>query len=129
LTYTNNDYSNVFYRILIKINTIFGKTPNRNNLEAIPSLIKTENKNLKLAAVDIGSNAIRFQVTSVLTYKDTLSFKKVEYVRFPLRLGEDVFLNGEISPEKEAKFIKLMEREKNLFELYEVNDYKRRATS
>jgi len=129
LTYTNNDYSNVFYRILIKINTIFGKTPNRNNLEAIPSLIKTENKNLKLAAVDIGSNAIRFQVTSVLTYKDTLSFKKVEYVRFPLRLGEDVFLNGEISPEKEAKFIKLMHTFKNLFELYEVNDYIICATS
>lgn len=98
-------------------------------MEAIPSLVPAENKKLKLAAVDIGSNAIRFQVTSVLTYKDTLSFKKVEYVRFPLRLGEDVFLNGEISPEKEAKFIKLMHTFKNLFELYEVNDYVICATS
>lgn len=77
---------------------------------------------LKLAAVDIGSNAIRFQVTAVLTYKDTLSFKKLEYVRFPLRLGEDVFINGEISAEKEAKFIKLMQTFKNLFDLYEVDD-------
>jgi exopolyphosphatase/guanosine-5'-triphosphate,3'-diphosphate pyrophosphatase len=84
---------------------------------------------LKLAAVDIGSNAIRFQVTAVLTYKDTLSFKKVEYVRFPLRLGEDVFLNGQISAEKEAKFIKLMQTFKNLFELYEVDDHIICATS
>lgn len=84
---------------------------------------------LKLAAVDIGSNAIRFQVSAVLTYKETLSFKKLEYVRFPLRLGEDVFQIGEISPEKEAKFIKLMQTFKNLFELYEVDDYFICATS
>lgn len=85
--------------------------------------------NLKLAAVDIGSNAIRFQVTKVLTYKGVLSFKKLEYVRFPLRLGEDVFLNGEIGAEKESKFIKLMQTFKNLFELYEVDDYFICATS
>ncbi len=53
----------------------------------------------------------------------------MEYVRFPLRLGEDVFLNGEISAEKEAKFIKLMQTFKNLFELYEVDDYFICATS
>lgn len=84
---------------------------------------------LKLAAVDIGSNAIRFQVTKVLTYKGVLSFKKMEYVRFPLRLGEDVFLNGEICAEKESKFIKLMQTFKNLFELYEVDDHIICATS
>jgi len=84
---------------------------------------------LKLGAVDIGSNAIRFQVTSVLEHEKTISFKKLEYVRFPLRLGQDVFNHNEISTEKEAKFIKLMQTFKNLFDLYEVDDYIICATS
>lgn len=84
---------------------------------------------MKLGAVDIGSNAIRFQVTSVLEHEKTISFKKLEYVRFPLRLGQDVFNNSEISTEKEAKFIKLMQTFKNLFDLYEVDDYIICATS
>jgi exopolyphosphatase/guanosine-5'-triphosphate,3'-diphosphate pyrophosphatase len=84
---------------------------------------------LKLAAVDIGSNAIRFQISKALEYKGVISFKKVEYVRFPLRLGQDVFKKNEISPEKEAKFIKLMQTFKMLFELYEVDDYIICATS
>lgn len=84
---------------------------------------------MKFAAIDIGSNAIRFQISKALEYKGVVSFKKVEYVRFPLRLGQDVFLKNEISPEKEAKFIKLMHTFKNLFELYEVDDYIICATS
>lgn len=84
---------------------------------------------LKFAAVDIGSNAIRFQISKVLEYKGVISFKKMEYVRFPLRLGQDVFKNNEISAEKEAKFIKLMQTFKMLFELYEVDDYIICATS
>src|ERR1700742_147454 len=84
---------------------------------------------MKLAAVDIGSNAIRFQVTHVSDYNGILTFKKLEYVRFPLRLGQDVFQHSAISPEKEAKFIKLMQTFKNLFDLYEVRDYAICATS
>jgi exopolyphosphatase/guanosine-5'-triphosphate,3'-diphosphate pyrophosphatase len=84
---------------------------------------------LKLAAIDIGSNAIRFQITNVLVYNGVTSFKKIEYVRFPLRLGQDVFRFNRIGPEKETKFIKLMQTFKNLFELYEVEDYIICATS
>ncbi len=84
---------------------------------------------MKLAAVDIGSNAIRFQITNVLVYNGATSFKKVEYVRFPLRLGQDVFSLKRIGPEKEAKFLKLMHTFKMLFELYEVDDYIICATS
>lgn len=84
---------------------------------------------LKFAAVDIGSNAIRFQVSKSLDYKGVVSFKKLEYVRFPLRLGQDVFLNNEITPQKEAKFIKLMHTFKMLIELYDVDDYAICATS
>jgi exopolyphosphatase/guanosine-5'-triphosphate,3'-diphosphate pyrophosphatase len=84
---------------------------------------------VKLAAVDIGSNAIRFQVTKILESNGMILFKKMEYVRFPLRLGEDVFKLGMISAEKESKFIKLIQTFKNLFELYEVDDYMICATS
>jgi exopolyphosphatase/guanosine-5'-triphosphate,3'-diphosphate pyrophosphatase len=84
---------------------------------------------LKFGAVDIGSNAIRFQISKVLEYKGVISLKKLEYVRFPLRLGQDAFLKNEISREKEAKFIKLMNTFKMLFDLYEVDDFIICATS
>lgn len=84
---------------------------------------------MKLAAIDIGSNAIRFQVSSVLENKDQVLFKKMEYVRFPLRLGHDVFTTNQISEKSKAKFNKLMEAFKLLLELYEVDDYMICATS
>lgn len=84
---------------------------------------------LKLAAIDIGSNAIRFQVSTVLDNHPSLLFKKLEYVRFPLRLGHDVFSTGRISPKSTEKFKKLMRAFKLLVELYEVQDYMFCATS
>ncbi len=84
---------------------------------------------MKLAAIDIGSNAIRFQVTNVITYNDTHTFKKLEYVRFPLRLGQDVFKYKEIGPKKEEQFFKVMHAFKLLIDLYEVDDYYACATS
>ncbi len=84
---------------------------------------------MKIAAIDIGSNAIRFQVSSVLEHDDKIMFKKVEYVRFPLRLGHDVFATGRISKPSIIKFKKLMMTYKLLLELYEVDDYMFCATS
>ncbi len=84
---------------------------------------------MKIAAVDIGSNAIRFQVSSVLERKDRILFKKLEYVRFPLRLGHDVFGSNRISNHSIDKFKKLMKTYKLLLELYEVDDYMFCATS
>lgn len=84
---------------------------------------------MKLAAIDIGSNAIRFQVSTVLDNSPTLLFKKLEYIRFPLRLGHDVFTTGRISPLSQAKFKKLMKAYKLLIELYEVQDHMFCATS
>jgi len=84
---------------------------------------------LKLAVVDIGSNAIRLQVTSVTYYQEKTTFKKVEYVRFPLRLGKDVFLHQKICDPNRKKFIKLMHAFNLLIELYEVDDYLVCATS
>lgn len=85
---------------------------------------------MKLAAIDIGSNAIRFQVSTVLeTSSQNPLFKKLEYVRFPLRLGHDVFTTGKISDKSAGKFKKLMKAFKLLVELYEVDDYMFCATS
>lgn len=84
---------------------------------------------LKLAVIDIGSNAIRFQVSSATEYEGEYIFKKIEYVRFPLRLGHDVFNYNEIGVESEAKFLKLMHAYKLLIELYDVDDYMICATS
>ena len=84
---------------------------------------------MKLAAIDIGSNAIRFQISTVLNNRGEISFKKLEYIRFPLRLGHDVFTRQCISPVNEVKFLKLMKAFSLLIDLYEVKDYMICATS
>lgn len=84
---------------------------------------------MKLAAIDIGSNAIRFQISTVLQKGQRALFKKLEYVRFPLRLGHDVFSSQRISEHSIEKFRKLMKTYKLLIELYEADDYMFCATS
>jgi exopolyphosphatase/guanosine-5'-triphosphate,3'-diphosphate pyrophosphatase len=84
---------------------------------------------MKFAAIDIGSNAARLQISSVLEDDGVVSFKRVEYVRFALRLGHDVFIDGAISPESEVRIFKLLQAYKLLMELHEVQDYSICATS
>ncbi|WP_370089721.1 Ppx/GppA phosphatase family protein [Ekhidna sp.] len=84
---------------------------------------------MKLAAIDIGSNAVRLQITRVLEYEKVITFKKLEYVRFPLRLGHDVFSTGRISEFNEDRFFKLMTAYKNLIDLYEIDAFYGCATS
>jgi len=84
---------------------------------------------MKLAAIDIGSNAIRLQIIRVIRENKLVSFKKLEYLRFPLRLGHDVFKNGAIGEVAEDKFEKLMKTFKLLIDLYEVDAYFAVATS
>ena len=84
---------------------------------------------MRLAVIDIGSNAIRLQIVNVYEEKDLVSFKKLEYMRFPLRLGHDVFKKGKITKPTSDKFMKLMRTFKLLIELYEVNGYSAVATS
>lgn len=82
-----------------------------------------------LAAIDIGSNAIRFLVYRVVSHEGINRFKKVEYVRFPLRLGHDVFTEGKIKEKNKKKFYRLMHAFKLLIDLYEVDAYYACATS
>ena len=84
---------------------------------------------MRLAAIDIGSNAIRLQITNTTSFEGRVNFKKLEYVRFPLRLGHDVFNKKRISQVSKDKFYKLMTTFKLLIELYEAQDYMACATS
>lgn len=84
---------------------------------------------MKLAAIDIGSNAARMQISSVLHNNGQTSFKQVEYIRFPLQLGKDVFHTGSIGEAREANLTKFIHACKLLMELHEVADYQAIATS
>ena len=83
----------------------------------------------KLAAIDIGSNAVRCQISAVLFYEGRYRLKRVEYVRYPMRLGEDVFATGEISEAKADKFVKFLHSLRLLMEVHEVAHYLVCATS
>lgn len=84
---------------------------------------------MKFAVIDIGSNAIRLQIVRVFDENNLVSFKKLEFMRFPLRLGFDVFEGGDIKPETTEKLIKLMKAFRLLIDLFEVQAYKAVATS
>ena len=85
----------------------------------------------KLAAIDIGSNAIRLLVTNVITEREGKepSFVKSALVRVPIRLGADTFNSKNISEESINRMIKAMEAFKLLMEVHGVQKYKACATS
>ncbi len=84
---------------------------------------------MKLGAIDIGSNAARMQISTVLENDGVSTFKKVEYLRFPLQLGKDVFHTGSIGPQREANLTKFLQASQLLFDLHEVKHYQICATS
>jgi exopolyphosphatase/guanosine-5'-triphosphate,3'-diphosphate pyrophosphatase len=85
---------------------------------------------VKLAAIDIGSNAARLLIDEVIYGPQGIpEFIKVVLVRVPLRLGFDVFDKGEISATKVEKIIKTIKAYKLLLEVYDVKHLKACATS
>lgn len=84
---------------------------------------------MKLAAIDIGSNGVRFQVTNVIPYGDNTTFKRLHFMRFPLRLGAEVFVNKTISEQTMSRFVQLMQAFKLIVDLYKVDDCFACATS
>jgi exopolyphosphatase/guanosine-5'-triphosphate,3'-diphosphate pyrophosphatase len=85
---------------------------------------------LKLAAIDIGSNAARLLITEVTEEaKGELTFNKLNLVRVPLRLGFDVFETGEISKTKINKVVETIKAYKHLLSIYDVKYLKACATS
>jgi len=83
----------------------------------------------KYAAIDIGSNAVRLLVANVIITKNKVKFKKASLVRVPIRLGEDVFVKGYISPRNKERLINAMMGFKYLLKAYEVEKFMAVATS
>lgn len=84
---------------------------------------------IQFAAIDIGSNAVRLLINSVSKEDANAGLQKLLMVRVPLRLGQESFLNGKISDEKEKKLVKLLKAFKHLMSVYDVEIYKACATS
>ncbi|HNU88256.1 MAG TPA: exopolyphosphatase [Ferruginibacter sp.] len=85
---------------------------------------------MRLAAIDIGSNAARLLITEVTTEgKNEADFNKLNLVRVPLRLGFDVFEFGEISKPKIGMMLQTMKAFKHLMNAYEVKHVIACATS
>lgn len=83
-----------------------------------------------LAAIDIGSNAIRLLIVEVTTHGDgELDYTKLNSLRIPLRLGMDVFTKGIISEGKTAEFISAMAEFAMRMHRYNVSRYRACATS
>ncbi|WP_405369040.1 Ppx/GppA phosphatase family protein [Nonlabens sp. Asnod2-A12] len=84
----------------------------------------------KYGAIDIGSNAIRLLIATVTLYNDEPPvFKKTSLVRVPIRLGQDVFVNGKISQENIDRMVDSMKSYQLLMGVHKVKTYKAYATS
>jgi exopolyphosphatase/guanosine-5'-triphosphate,3'-diphosphate pyrophosphatase len=85
---------------------------------------------MKLAAIDIGSNAARLLISEASpNSQGRMDFTKVNLVRVPLRLGIDVFSEGVISAKRAAHLLNTIKAYKLLLEVYEVKYLKACATS
>jgi exopolyphosphatase/guanosine-5'-triphosphate,3'-diphosphate pyrophosphatase len=85
---------------------------------------------MRLAAIDIGSNAARLLISDATTNENgKAQFQKLNLVRVPLRLGFDVFEEKLISKEREEMIIKTIRSYKLLADVYAVEHMKACATS
>jgi exopolyphosphatase/guanosine-5'-triphosphate,3'-diphosphate pyrophosphatase len=85
---------------------------------------------VKLAAIDIGTNACRLLVSEVIPGVDGVAkFNKLNLVRIPLRLGFDVFETGEISKEKKGMLFQSMKAYSHIMNAYGVSKHIAVATS
>jgi exopolyphosphatase / guanosine-5'-triphosphate,3'-diphosphate pyrophosphatase len=86
-------------------------------------------KTKKIAAIDIGSNAMRLLINNVIEINGTRLFKKMDIVRVPIRLGTESFKEKIILPETRARLIHAMHAYSHLMKAHEVSIYRGCATS
>ena len=85
---------------------------------------------MRIAAIDIGSNAARLLINEVIEpKKGKPEFMKLNLLRIPLRLGIDVFTSGKIGAEREEMVISSMKVFSDLMKIYKVEHYRACATS
>ncbi|MEJ2502302.1 MAG: Ppx/GppA phosphatase family protein [Gemmatimonadota bacterium] len=81
---------------------------------------------LRVAAVDIGSNAIRFTAAEFLDPSHAVS---LEYHRVPIRLGHSAFLTGRLTPENVDATVEAMASFRRHLDTLGVGEYRAVATS
>lgn len=84
---------------------------------------------MRYAAIDVGSNAVRLLIAEIIENNGSISFKKNTLIRVPVRLGDDAFLDKNISEKKTKDLVKSMQAFRNLMDVYKVTDYMACATS
>lgn len=84
---------------------------------------------MRLAAIDIGSNATRILIVEAKHTHFRPEFIKLNFLRIGLRLGFDVFPNGNIGREKRTKLIHVMRAFSALLSVYKVDAFLAYATS
>lgn len=84
---------------------------------------------MKFGAIDIGSNAVRLLIARVEVQGDKQVVDKLSFYRVPLRLGADVFNDGQISEKKTKHLIKTMRAFWYLMDVQGVEWFHAYATS
>lgn len=84
---------------------------------------------MKLAAIDIGSNAVRLLIAEIFELKDGYHTQKVSFTRIPVRLGDDVFEYGAISHQKAVQLVKVMRAFWYLMDVHNIEFFRACATS
>ena len=80
---------------------------------------------MKIASIDIGTNAIKSKI-----FKTTpSSIEFLEGIRSPIRLGREVFENGKLSKVKLDKLIETIQEYENIFKKNKIDRYEIVATS
>ena len=83
----------------------------------------------KIAAIDIGSNAVRMLICYVIPFGKENIYQKNSYLRLPLRLGEDSFSDGIISEDKIKTLSEALISFKYIMRVHKVQEYQIYATS
>jgi exopolyphosphatase/guanosine-5'-triphosphate,3'-diphosphate pyrophosphatase len=84
---------------------------------------------MKLAAIDIGSNAVRLLFINVIDSPEGSQYIKDSMYRVPLRLGEEVFKKGKLSKKKMKDLVNTMIAFKKLMNVHKPEAYMACATS
>ncbi|WP_040299658.1 Ppx/GppA phosphatase family protein [Arcticibacter svalbardensis] len=84
---------------------------------------------MRYAAIDVGSNAVRLLIADIIENGSEITFKKNTFIRVPLRLGDDAFLDKKIGEKKSDDLVKTMSAFKLLMDVYKVKEYMACATS
>ena len=83
----------------------------------------------KLAAIDIGSNAVRLLIANTYIENKNPKYKKISLIRLPVRLGNDVFSTGKISQKTISNLIESVKTFRSIMKIHNVKKYIAVATS